>query len=146
MCRKHDVQNAHRRERLPAAKAKQNGRDLTGSQIDGGHDQAIEKQPEIDSAEAPQANGGFAGVAKFIELQIRQNTRSSPQPRIEEDGRYASQREGPPLPVAGHALRPDDVGDKIRRVARERCGYQRNAGQPPRNRPSRGKEFRGACP
>ena len=138
----HHVQQAHRQQRLPALEAEEHGRDLHRRQVHRGHDHAVEQQPQVDRPEAAHRAGRLARVAHLVKLEIRQHSGPTPQPRIEEDRRDPREGEGPPLPVARHALRADEVGHQVRRIARERGGHHRKPRQPPRHRTARGEELR----
>ncbi len=139
--REHDVQQSDSEQRLPAVEAEEDGGDLYGRQIHGGHDHAVEEEAQVYGAESAHRRGGFARVTQFVEFQIREHSRAPPQPRIEEDCSHARKGESPPLPVARHALRADEVGHQVRRIARKRGGHHRQARQPPRHRSTRGEEF-----
>ena len=80
----------------------------------------LKNRPEIDGAEAADDAGGLAGVAQLVELEIGEHAGAPPQARVEEDRGHAGEHEGPPLPVAGDALRADEVGDQVGRVAAEK--------------------------
>ena len=126
------------------SQAEQDAGDLAGRQVHGGHDHAVEEQPQVDRAEAAHDARRLARVADLVELQVGHHARAPPQPRVEEHRRDAGQHERPPDPVAGHALAPDDVGHQVGRVAAEGGGDHREPGEPPGHRAARGEELGGA--
>ncbi len=137
----HDVQQADREQRLPAAETEQHGGDLAGGEIHRGHDDAVEEQAEVEGAEAAHGAGGLAGVAELVEFQVGEHAGTAPQPRVKEDRGHAGEGEGPPLPIAGNSLGAHEVGHQVGGVAREGGGHHGKACQPPRNRAAGGKEF-----
>ena len=139
--REDDVQQAHEDERLPVVEAEEHVRDLDRGEVDRGHDHAVEEEAEIDRPEAAHEARGLARVAQLVELEVGEDARAPPEPREEEDRRDAREHEGPPLPVPGDALAAHDVGDEVRRVAREGRGHHREAREPPRHRAAGGEEL-----
>ena len=142
MCGEHDVEQADREQRFPAAETEQHSGNLAGGQVHGGHDDAVEEQAEVEGAEAAHGAGGLAGVAELVEFQVGEDAGTAPQPRVEEHRRHAGEGKGPPLPIAGYSLGAHEVGHQVRRVARKGGGHHGKAGQPPRNRAAGGEEFR----
>ena len=67
------------------------------------------------------------GVAYLVETEVGGELAPPPELRVDEHGEHARQEEGPPRPVARHALRTDDVRHQVRRVARERASHHRDA-------------------
>ena len=114
---------------------------LHGRQIHGGHDHAVEEEAEVERAEAAHGRRRRARVAHLVELEIGQDARPAPQPRVEEHRRDAGQHERPPDPVAGDAVAPDDVGHQVRRVRAERRRHHREPGEPPRHGAARREEL-----
>ena len=138
------IEQPHRQQRLPAVEAEENGGDLARGQVDARHDEAVEEEAQVHRAEPAHRSGGVARVAQLVELQVRQHARAPPQPRVEEHRGHARQGEGPPLPVARHALGAHEVGHQVGRVAGERGGHHGESREPPRHRPARGEELRRA--
>ena len=138
------VEQAHEQQRLPALEAEEDPRDLAGRQVDGGHDHAVEEEPQVDGAEPAHDARRLSRVADLVELEVGHDPRAPPQPRVEEDRRHPGQHERPPHPVPGDALAPHDVGHQVRGVAREGGGDHGEPGQPPGHRAARGEELRRA--
>src|ERR1035441_3543821 len=137
-------ESATRQQRLPPVEPEQHGGDLAGRQVHRRHDHAIEEQAQIDRAEPAHRGGGFAGIAHLVEFQIGEHAGTAPQARVEKHRGHAGQREGPPLPIAGHSLRAHDIRHQVGRVARKRGGHHGNPGEPPGHRPPRGEKLGGA--
>ncbi len=139
-----DVETANEEKGLPPGQSEQDGGDLAGGQVDRGHDHAVEEEAQVDRPEAADEGRRLPRVADLVEFEVRHDLRASPHPGVKEDRRDARQGEGPPDPVPGDAVAPDDVGDQVGGVAREGRSDHRQPGQPPRNGPAGNEELRGA--
>ena len=103
---------------------------------DPAHDDQIDRQGEIERAEAPQHRRRLAAVAQLGELEVGEHARPAPEPGEEEDREDPRDRAVPPEPVAGDAVLGDQAGHHQRRVGREGGGDHRRAGEPPGQRPA----------
>jgi len=139
--RKDDVQRADEHERLPSREAEQNAGNLAGRKIHRRHDHAVEEEAEIQRPKATNDGRGFARVPDLIELQIGEDARTAPEPRVEEDRRDAREHERPPDPVPRHTVAPHDVRDQVGRIAAERRRHHRKAREPPGHGAARREEL-----
>ena len=129
----HDIEHAANQQGFPAGQAEENIGNLAGGEADGGHDEAVEEEPEVYGAEAADDRGGLAGVTDFVELEIGHDARTAPEAGVEENGRHTGQGKSPPTPIAGDALLADDIGDEVGGIAAESGGDHGEAGEPPRH-------------
>ena len=134
MRREHHIQDAEDEDRLPRRHREEDIRDLARRERDRAHDEAVEKQSEVDGAEPTHHRGRLPGIAQLVELEIRHHAGTPPQPREEEDGGHAREHEGPPLPVACDAVLAHLLRHPVRCVAAECRRHHREPGKPPRHR------------
>ena len=106
---------------------------LDHRQVHPAENDAVDRNAEIEGAEAAQERGGFAGIADFGEFDVGHDAGAAPQAGVEEHGEHAARDEVPPQPVARDAAHRDHAGDGQRRVGGERGRHHRRPGQPPRN-------------
>ena len=114
---------------------------LTIARFTQPEDDAVDRDAEIERAEAAQEGGGLARVADLGELDVGHHAGAAPEPRVEEDGQHAAGDHVPPEPVAGDAVARDHAGDDQRRVGGEGRRDHRRAGQPPRDVAAREEEL-----
>ena len=116
---------------LPGLQSQHDAADLDGGHGNGGHDDDVEEETEIDGAEASQEGRAFAAVAEFIETKVGYHAGTAPELGVDESREHACHQEGPPAPVLGHAALPDHVGHEVRSVGREGRGDHGEAQEPP---------------
>jgi hypothetical protein len=108
-------------------------KDLDHRERDPTEDDQVDRQREVQRAEAAQERGGPAAVTDLGELHVGHHLRAPPEPRVEEHRQRAAHDEVPPEPVAGDSVRGDEAGHDERRVGGERRRDHRRAREPPRH-------------
>src|SRR4029079_7280277 len=88
-----DLENLHHRQVYPA------------------EDDAVDRQAKIQSPEATQESGRFAGVTKLGKLDVSHHACAPPQSRVKKDGEHSAHVKVPPEPVAGDAVFGDEARD-----------------------------------
>ncbi len=109
--------------------------------VDPAEDDAVDRDAEIEGAEASQECGRFAGIADLREFDIGHDAGAPPQARVEEHGQHAAGDHAPPQPIPGDAAYGDHSGDRERRVGGEGCGHHGGPGEPPRDIAAREEKF-----
>ena len=107
--------------------------DLHHREGDPAHDDEVDRQGEVEGAEAAEECRRPARVADLGELHVGHDLRAPPEPRVEEHGQRSAHDHVPPEPVAGDAVLGDEARHDERRVGGEGGGDHRGAREPPRN-------------
>ena len=127
----HQRDAAGDQQRQPARPTEQNAPEFDGGQADGGHDQDVEHQAEVQRPEAAKKRRRLAAVPQFIEADVGQDAGPTPQPRIDKHRHHACEQKRPPRPVACNPLLTHQVRHQVGGVCAERRGHHADAQKPP---------------